>query len=91
MTMIGITCTKCNRRFTPSAEDVQAYLAQSEGKKYVQVICPHCNYGNKIAVQRLQQSVHTGAATGQQAGTQAGGQATAAADSGQDGSEPAGE
>ncbi len=58
--MHGITCTKCGRRFTPPAEDIQAYLAQSEGKRYVQVICPHCNYGNKIAVQRLQQGSQQG-------------------------------
>lgn len=58
--MLGITCTKCGRRFTPSAEDVQAYLEQGVGKKYVQVVCPHCNYGNKIAVQRLQQGFHAG-------------------------------
>ncbi len=56
--MIGITCSKCGRRFTPSAEDVEGYIAQGQGKKHVQVVCPHCNYGNKIAVDRLQQSVH---------------------------------
>ncbi len=55
--MLNVTCSKCSRRFTPSAEDLQGYLAQSEGKKYALVICPHCNYGNKIPLSRLHQAV----------------------------------
>jgi DNA-directed RNA polymerase subunit RPC12/RpoP len=54
--MLGITCGKCGRRFTPGAADIQGYLAESAGKKFVQVLCPHCGYGNKVAVQRLQQA-----------------------------------
>ena len=57
--MSGFTCTKCGRRFTPSAADVQAYL-RGAGKKYVQVLCPHCGYANKIAVSRLQQATRPG-------------------------------
>jgi DNA-directed RNA polymerase subunit RPC12/RpoP len=58
--MTGFTCAKCSRRFTPSAADVQAYLQESAGKKYVQVLCPHCSYANKIAVSRLQQAPRPG-------------------------------
>jgi DNA-directed RNA polymerase subunit RPC12/RpoP len=55
--MIGLTCDKCGRRFTPTDEEIDGYLAQSAGKKYALVLCPHCGHGNKIAVQRLQQTV----------------------------------
>ncbi len=55
--MIGLTCGKCGRRFTPTDQDINGYLAESVGKKYALVLCPHCGYANKIAVQRLQQSV----------------------------------
>jgi phage FluMu protein Com len=52
--MLGMTCGKCGRRFTPAAADVQGLLAESAGKKYIQVPCPHCGYANKVAVSRLQ-------------------------------------
>ncbi len=55
--MLGITCSKCGRRFTPSNDDLQGYLTQSEGKKYALVLCPHCNYGNKVPLARLHQAV----------------------------------
>ncbi len=55
--MIGLTCDKCGRRFTPADEEVNGYLAQNAGKKYALVLCPQCGHGNKIAVQRLQQMV----------------------------------
>jgi phage FluMu protein Com len=54
--MTGITCGKCSRRFTPAAAEVQGLLAESAGKKYVQVLCPHCGYVNKVPVNRLQPS-----------------------------------
>ncbi len=55
--MLNVTCSKCGRRYTPSTEDLQGYLAQNEGKKFALVICPHCNYGNKIPLSRLHQAV----------------------------------
>jgi DNA-directed RNA polymerase subunit RPC12/RpoP len=55
--MIGLTCTKCGRRFTPTTEEIETYLAQGEGKKYAQVLCPHCGYHNKVDIHRLQQFV----------------------------------
>ena len=54
--MIAITCEKCRRRFTPTAEEIQGFLAGSQGKKHVLVLCPHCGKGNKVSAQRLQQS-----------------------------------
>ncbi len=53
--MLGLTCSKCGRRFTPTSEEIQSYLAQSEGKKYALVLCTHCGYGNKVDIHRLQQ------------------------------------
>ncbi len=53
--MLGITCGKCNRRFTPAAADIQGYLAESADKKYALVLCPHCGHGNKVPVSRLRQ------------------------------------
>ncbi len=53
--MLGLTCSKCGRRFTPTTEEIQGYLAESEGKKHALVLCPHCGYHNKVDVHRLQQ------------------------------------
>ena len=53
--MLGLTCSKCGRRFTPTTEEMESYLAQSEGKKHAQVLCPHCGYHNKVDIHRLQQ------------------------------------
>jgi DNA-directed RNA polymerase subunit RPC12/RpoP len=51
--MTAITCAKCARRFTPTAEAIQAALAASQGQKHTQLICPHCGKGNKVAPERL--------------------------------------
>jgi uncharacterized Zn finger protein (UPF0148 family) len=56
--MVAFTCDKCGRRFTPTIEDLQGYLTQSQGQKHGLVICPHCGRHNKVAVQRLQQALH---------------------------------
>jgi DNA-directed RNA polymerase subunit RPC12/RpoP len=53
--MIGLTCSKCGRRFTPTTQELETYLAESEGKKRAQVLCPHCGYHNKVDIHRLQQ------------------------------------
>jgi len=55
--MLAITCDKCRRRFTPTVEEMQGYLASQQGKKHTLVICPHCGKGNKVGVQRLQQAL----------------------------------
>ena len=62
--MIAITCEKCRRRFTPTAEEIQGFLAGSQGKKHVLVLCPHCGKGNKVSAQRLQQSAPVSPPTG---------------------------
>ena len=56
--MTAFTCMKCSRRFTPTAEEIQTYLAASEGKRHVIITCPHCGKGNKAAPERLRQAVH---------------------------------
>ena len=55
--MLAFTCDKCGRRFTPTIEDLQGYLAQSQGQKHAAVACPHCGRHNKVAIQRLQQAL----------------------------------
>lgn len=55
--MIAITCDKCRRRFTPAAEEIHGYLAASQGKKYAQVLCPHCGKANKVSSERLREAV----------------------------------
>jgi len=55
--MIAIACAKCARRFTPTAEVIQAALAVSQGQKHAQLICPHCGKGNKVALERLKPAV----------------------------------
>lgn len=55
--MLAITCDKCRRRFTPTAEDLRGYLALGHGKKHTLVTCPHCGKGNKVATQRLVQAL----------------------------------
>ncbi|OIO97848.1 MAG: hypothetical protein AUK03_01945 [Anaerolineae bacterium CG2_30_64_16] len=55
--MLAITCDKCRRRFTPTVEEMQGYLASQQGKKHTLVTCPHCGKGNKVGVQRLQQAL----------------------------------
>jgi DNA-directed RNA polymerase subunit RPC12/RpoP len=64
--MIAVTCEKCRRRFTPTAEQIQTDLAAAQGKKHAQVACPHCGKPNNIALERLREAVrftpHTPAA-----------------------------
>ena len=55
--MLAITCDKCRRRFTPTTEDLQGYLALGQGRKYTLVTCPHCGKGNKVAMQRVEQAL----------------------------------
>ena len=55
--MIAITCDKCRRRFTPTAEEVQVYLTESHGQKHAQVPCPHCGKANKVSAERLHEAV----------------------------------
>ena len=55
--MIAITCDKCRRRFTPTSDEIQVYLAESQGKKHAQVLCPHCGKANKVAPERLREAV----------------------------------
>ena len=55
--MLAIACDKCRRRFTPTTEDLQGYLALGQGRKYTLVTCPHCGKGNKVAAQRLEQAL----------------------------------
>jgi hypothetical protein len=53
--MLAVTCDKCRRRFSVTDEELQGYLAQSEGKKYGLVLCPHCGKANKVAHGRMAQ------------------------------------
>lgn len=55
--MLAVTCDKCRRRFSVSDEELQGYLGQNEGKKYVLVLCPHCGKGNKVAHTRIVQAL----------------------------------
>jgi RNase P subunit RPR2 len=55
--MIAITCDKCRRRFTPTSDEIQVYLAESQGQKHTQVPCPHCGKANKVAPERLREAV----------------------------------
>ncbi|MCX7706967.1 MAG: hypothetical protein N2204_03050 [Anaerolineae bacterium] len=55
--MIAITCEKCRRRFTPTAEAIHAALTASQGKKHAQVLCPHCGKHNKVSPERLREAV----------------------------------
>jgi RNase P subunit RPR2 len=55
--MLAVTCDKCRRRFTPTIEDLQGYLALGQGRKYALVTCPHCGKGNKVATQRVEQAL----------------------------------
>jgi hypothetical protein len=56
--MLAITCDKCRRRFTPTTEELQGYLALGQTRKYTLVTCPHCGKGNKVATQRVEQVLH---------------------------------
>jgi phage terminase large subunit GpA-like protein len=55
--MVAFTCEKCRRRFTLTVEEMQGYLANSQGKKHALVLCPHCGKANKADPRRLQQAL----------------------------------
>ncbi len=55
--MTAFTCAKCNRRFTPTTEEMQAALTAAEGQKHAHIQCPHCGKANKVAPERLKQAV----------------------------------
>ncbi len=55
--MLAITCDKCRRRSTLSTEEIRAALAESQGKKHAQVMCPYCGKHIKIAPERLEHAV----------------------------------
>lgn len=55
--MLAITCDKCRRRYTATDEELQVYLKDAEGKKFAQVLCPHCGKPSKVAADRIQQAL----------------------------------
>lgn len=55
--MIAVTCDKCRRRFTPTSDEIQVYLAESQGQKHARVPCPHCGKANKVSPERLHEAV----------------------------------
>lgn len=55
--MLAVTCDKCRRRYTAMDEELRVYLQQAEGRKYAQVLCPHCGKPSKIAVDRIHQAL----------------------------------
>ncbi len=56
--MLAITCDKCRRRFTLSAQEVATYATESEGKRHAMILCQHCGKGIKVDRQRLQAASH---------------------------------
>ncbi|MGE5602920.1 MAG: hypothetical protein ACM30E_07700 [Nitrososphaerales archaeon] len=55
--MLAITCDKCRRRYTATDEELRVYMQQAEGKKYAQVLCPHCGKPSKVAADRIHQAL----------------------------------
>jgi hypothetical protein len=55
--MLAIACDKCRRRYTATDEELWVYLQQAEGKKYAQVLCPHCGKASKVAADRIHQAL----------------------------------
>lgn len=55
--MTAISCEKCRRRFTPTDEEIQSFLAEAAGKKHAHVPCPYCGKANKVAPERLREAV----------------------------------
>jgi predicted amidophosphoribosyltransferase len=55
--MLAITCDKCRRRYTATDEELRVYLAEAEGKKFTQVLCPHCGKPSKVAADRVHQAL----------------------------------
>jgi hypothetical protein len=55
--MLAITCDKCRRRYTPTDEELQVYLREADGKKFAQVLCPHCGKPTKVPSDRINQGL----------------------------------
>lgn len=55
--MTAITCAKCYRRFTPTADAIRAALDAHRGQKHALLLCPHCGKGNKVAAERLREAL----------------------------------
>lgn len=55
--MTAITCAKCYRRFTPTADAIRAALEAHRGQKHALLLCPHCGKGNKVAAERLRETL----------------------------------
>lgn len=55
--MLAIACDKCRRRYTATDEELRVYLQQSEGKKYAQILCPHCGKPSKVGADRIHQAL----------------------------------
>ncbi len=65
--MLAITCDKCRRRYTATDEELRVYLHEAEGKKYAQVLCPHCGKASKVAADRIHQALRFSPAPGEPA------------------------
>lgn len=55
--MLAITCDKCRRRYSATDEELRVYMHEAEGKKYAQVLCPHCGKASKVGVDRIHQAL----------------------------------
>lgn len=55
--MLAITCDKCRRRYTATDEELRVYMHEAEGKKYAQVLCPHCGKPTKVSADRIHQAL----------------------------------
>jgi hypothetical protein len=55
--MLAIACDKCRRRYTATDEELRVYLHDAEGKKYAQVLCPHCGKPSKVSLDRIHQAL----------------------------------
>lgn len=75
--MLAITCDKCRRRYTATDEELRVYLNEAEGKKFAQVLCPHCGKASKVAAERIHQALRFAAPSADAAGNPGGGEAAA--------------
>ncbi len=55
--MLAIMCDKCRRRYTATDEELRVYLSEADGKKFAQVLCPHCGKPSKVATDRIHQAL----------------------------------
>ena len=55
--MLAIACDKCRRRYTVTDEELRVYLERADGKKYAQVLCPHCGKPSKVSGARIHQAL----------------------------------